>query len=72
MVAGLGVELGDLIEAAVVRGGHVRVGLEDAPMGCTLDNLQLVHQARRRIEGAGGRLASAAQVRERLKAAHVR
>ncbi|HEX6363843.1 MAG TPA: 3-keto-5-aminohexanoate cleavage protein, partial [Albitalea sp.] len=31
MVAGLGVELGDLMEAAVARGGHVRVGLEDAP-----------------------------------------
>lgn len=67
MVAGLAVELGPLIETAVERGGHVRVGLEDAPMGCTLDNLSLVRQARERIDRAGGTLASAAQVRERLK-----
>lgn len=67
MVAGLGVELGELVEAAVERGGHVRVGLEDAPMGCTLDNLSLVRQARQRIERAGGELAGAAQVRERLQ-----
>ena len=67
MVAGLGVELGPLIEAAVERGGHVRVGLEDSPMGCAQDNLSLVRQARARIERAGGTLASSAQVRERLK-----
>ncbi|WP_418320841.1 3-keto-5-aminohexanoate cleavage protein [Piscinibacter sakaiensis] len=67
MVAGLGVELGELVPAAVERGGHVRVGLEDAPMGCTQDNVALVQQARRRIEQAGGKLASAAQVRERLQ-----
>ena len=67
MVAGLAVELGDLIEAAVERGGHVRVGLEDSPMGCPLDNLALVRQARERIDRAGGTLATAAQVRERLK-----
>ena len=67
MVAGLAVELGPLIEAAVERGGHVRVGLEDAPMGCTLDNLSLLRQARERIDRAGGHLATATQVRERLK-----
>lgn len=68
MVAGLGVELGALIDEAVVRGGHVRVGLEDAPFGCADDNAKLVQQARRRIESAGGRLANAKQVRERLAA----
>ena len=67
MVAGLAVELGPLIETAVERGGHVRVGLEDAPMGCALDNPSLVRQARERINRAGGTLASAGQVRERLK-----
>ncbi len=67
MVAGLGVELGELMETAVARGGHVRVGLEDAPMGCVEVNPALVQQARRRIEQAGGQLATAAQVRERLK-----
>lgn len=68
MVAGLAVELGDLIEHAVPLGGHVRVGLEDAPMGCALDNLSLVRDARRRIEAAGATLASAAQIRTQLTA----
>jgi uncharacterized protein (DUF849 family) len=67
MVAGLGVELGGLVEATVERGGHVRVGLEDAPMGCPQDNVALLREARRRIESAGGYLASANQVRERLR-----
>ncbi len=33
MVAGLGVDILPLVPAAVARGGHVRVGLEDAPVG---------------------------------------
>lgn len=67
MVAGLGVELGELMDRAVALGGHLRVGLEDAPMGCAEHNQALVQQARRRVEQAGGQLASAAQVRERLR-----
>lgn len=63
MVAGLGVTLGPLIETTVERGGHVRVGLEDAPFGCALDNVALVRDARLRIEQAGGRLGTAAQLR---------
>lgn len=69
MVAGLGVELGELVDAAVAQGGHVRVGLEDAPFGCAHDNVALLRAARRRIEGGGGRLGSAAQLRERLRSA---
>lgn len=69
MVAGLGVEIQPLIGMAVRRGGHVRVGLEDAPMGCSLDNRALADDAARRIAAAGGRLASAAEVRAALKAA---
>jgi 3-keto-5-aminohexanoate cleavage enzyme len=67
MVAGLGVQLGGLVEAAVARGGHVRVGLEDAPFGTTAPNPELVRQARQRIERAGGRLADADAVRARLR-----
>ena len=67
MVAGLGVELDELIPTAVALGGHVRVGLEDAPMGCSHDNLYLLKQARQRIETAGGKLATAQQVRERTR-----
>ena len=69
MVAGLGVEIEPLIDLAVQRGGHVRVGLEDAPMGCTLGNLDLAKRAAQRIEAGGGRLASTAEVRAGLKAA---
>jgi 3-keto-5-aminohexanoate cleavage enzyme len=67
MIAGLGVELDGLIEEAVSRGGHVRVGLEDSPMGCEWTNLDLVRRARQRIESAGGHLADATQVRARLR-----
>lgn len=63
MVAGLGVELGDLAEVAVERGGHVRVGLEDAPLGCPRSNLELVAGAVAGIEGAGRRVATPAEVR---------
>ena len=66
MVAGLGVEVEPLIALAVQRGGHVRVGLEDAPMGCTLSNRALTERAARTIEAAGGRLATTAEVRAKL------
>lgn len=69
MVAGLGVDIEPLIEMAVRRGGHVRVGLEDAPLGCPSTNRALVEAARRRIEAAGGALATTTQMREALKAA---
>ena len=68
-LAGLGVEIEPLIEAAVARGGHVRVGLEDAPMGCALGNEALTKRARRLIAAAGGGLATASDVRAALKAA---
>jgi uncharacterized protein (DUF849 family) len=67
MVAGLGVDLGPLVTRAVELGGHVRVGLEDAPMGSTAHNVSLVKAARAQMEAAGARLASADQVRERLR-----
>ena len=67
MVAGLGVDLGGLVERAVTLGGHVRVGLEDAPLGTEADNLSLVRAARRLMEAAGARLATANDVRARLR-----
>ncbi len=67
MVAGLGVDLGDLITRAVELGGHVRVGLEDAPMGNTGSNVAMVKAARAQMEAAGAVIATAAQVRERLR-----
>ena len=72
IIAGLGVELGGLIEHAVLLGGHVRVGLEDAHMGCSSNNLDLLRDARRRIERSGAALANATQVREALRSADAR
>jgi uncharacterized protein (DUF849 family) len=66
MVAGLAVDILPLAGLAAGRGGHVRVGLEDAPLGSTRRNLDWVRAARGAIEGAGCRLASAKEVRESL------
>jgi uncharacterized protein (DUF849 family) len=66
MVAGLAVDVLPLAPAAAARGGHVRVGLEDAPLGSARSNLDWVRAARSAIERAGGALASAAEVRAAL------
>ena len=63
MVAGLGVELDELWGAAVALGGHLRVGLEDAPLGCAASNAELVLAAARAVQAAGRRLASAPEIR---------
>ena len=63
IVAGLGVDILPLVPAAVARGGHVRVGLEDAPWGSALSNVQWVDRAVKSVRDAGGEPASAAQVR---------
>jgi uncharacterized protein (DUF849 family) len=69
MVAGLGVDVLPLAAAAVARGGHLRVGLEDAPLGSERSNLDWVKAGRAAIERARGSLASPAEVREALSAA---
>lgn len=63
MIAGLGVDIRPLIPHAVSRGGHVRVGLEDCPMGTAVSNVELVEEAVGLIERAGGSVATAADVR---------
>ncbi len=67
MVAGLMVDIRELIAPAVERGGHVRVGLEDAPKLSERGNLWWVEDAAQRIRAAGGELATAAEVRAALK-----
>jgi len=67
MVAGLAVDILPLAASAVRRGGHVRVGLEDAPLGSERTNLDWVRAGREAIESAHGRLASAAEVRAALR-----
>lgn len=71
MVAGLGALVAPLIDEIVYRGGHVRVGLEDAPMGHPVANLTQVSDARARIEAAGASVATAKDIRESLKAVKV-
>lgn len=68
MVAGLGADIRPLIPAAVERKGHVRVGLEDMPWGASQTNQALVEEAVGIIHRAGGQPASAADVRQAMKA----
>lgn len=63
MIAGLQGDVAPLIAQAVAAGGHIRVGLEDAPLGEGRRNVELVREAVRMIEAAGGVLASAADIR---------
>jgi uncharacterized protein (DUF849 family) len=68
MVGGLSVDVLPLIPRIVAEGGHVRVGLEDAPWGSQRSNLDWVREAARRIDNAGGELATPADVRAVLRA----
>jgi uncharacterized protein (DUF849 family) len=63
MVAGLGVDIKLLIAPAIERGGHIRVGLEDGPLGLRESNVTLVEEAVRLVIAAGGEPATAADVR---------
>jgi 3-keto-5-aminohexanoate cleavage enzyme len=69
MIAGLGVDILPLVPAAVAAGGHVRVGLEDAPLGTPLGNVGWVERAADAIAHAGGTPATAAEVRAALSEA---
>jgi 3-keto-5-aminohexanoate cleavage enzyme len=63
MIAGLDVDLTDLINDAVEAGFHLRVGLEDAPLGSRRGNLELVEQA---VAKLGEAPALAADIRDAL------
>ena len=56
-----------LIGETVARGGHVRVGLEDAPLGTQIGNVAWVEDAVRLVRENGGEPATAADVRAALK-----
>jgi uncharacterized protein (DUF849 family) len=63
MVSGLDADISNVIDLALDREFHVRVGLEDAPFGTERSNAELVREAATRIASAGKKLASSAEVR---------
>jgi uncharacterized protein (DUF849 family) len=66
MVAGLDVEITPLIAYSAERGGHVRVGLEDAPFGASKTNVQLVEDAVRIVRSVGKEPATMQEIRRAL------
>lgn len=63
MVSGLDADISSIIPLSLSLGAHLRVGLEDAPFGCAMTNLELVEQAVALIAQQDRPLASAEQVR---------
>ena len=66
MIAGVCADLRPLIGETVARGGHIRVGLEDAPLRTPMSNLALVEEAVRMVRDHGAEPASVADMREAL------
>jgi uncharacterized protein (DUF849 family) len=66
MTAGRCSEISSLIAPTVGAGGHVRIGLEDAPLGTKLTNLDWVNKTVDLIEKAGGSMANAKEIRQSL------
>jgi len=69
MIAGLGVDIRPLIPETLRRGGHVRVGLEDAPFGCAMSNRALVKEAVQLIRANGAEPATVGEMRVSLSGA---
>ena len=67
MVAGLQLDPLPLIPKVVELGGHIRVGLEDAPFHCEQRNVELVQAAVAAIRAAGAEPATAAEIRAALE-----
>jgi 3-keto-5-aminohexanoate cleavage enzyme len=68
MVAGICADIRPLMGEAVARGGHIRVGLEDAPLGTLAGNLTLVEEAMQIVRDLGAEPASVADLRLALAA----
>lgn len=67
MAAGLGVDIRPLIPLVAQLGGHIRVGLEDAPLGTKRNNVAQVQEARLALESAGAAVATTSDVRRTLE-----
>jgi len=68
MVAAVNADIRPLISQTVALGGHIRVGLEDAPLGTKSTNLELVEEAVRMVRNAGAEPATSAEMRQALAA----
>jgi 3-keto-5-aminohexanoate cleavage enzyme len=68
MIAGLGVDIRPLVPETVRRGGHIRVGLEDAPFGCPMTNRALVEEAVELVRANRAEPATVAEMRATLAA----
>lgn len=64
MVAGLDVDTAPILQDAMRAGLHWRVGLEDAPLGSAVSNVQMVEAA---ASGIAHRLATASEIRTALR-----
>lgn len=67
MAASMGGNIAKLIPAIMARGGGVRTGLEDAPMGSRLSNVDLVRECVRAIRASGAEHATGNEVRAEMK-----
>jgi 3-keto-5-aminohexanoate cleavage enzyme len=66
MIAGICADIRGLIGETVARGGHIRVGLEDARLGTSSSNLALVEETVKLVRDHGAEPASAAEMRQAL------
>lgn len=64
MVSGLDADIEDIVEPALAMGAHIRTGLEDAPLGSSETNIQLVERAMEKIRQSGRPLASPDEIRD--------
>jgi len=67
-IAGVSADLHPLFAETIARGGHIRVGLEDAPLGTTASNLEMVEEAVRLVREPGAEPATPAEMRQALAA----
>ena len=66
-IAGLGVDITGLAPYGLPLGGHLRVGLEDAPWGTDMTNQQWVEAAAALCTKAGRQVAAADSIRAVLQ-----
>ena len=66
MIAGVSADIRPLISETMAYGGHIRVGLEDAPLGTQASNLEMVEEAVRMVREYGAEPASPAEMRQAL------